>query len=228
VDWGVYYRSVSLDPSIYLHWLQSNCLELGVNFRRETLSHIREAFIMTLPRPAVVVNCTSLQAAHLGGVNDQKLRPVLGQMVIVANEVEGTYAVTGNDETMDASIGECCYMIPRPAGGGTALGGCRHDGSLSTEPDMELAKRIMERAIKVAPSLVPEGAGIEALRVVRHQVGWRPVREGGPRVEKDEIIDQELGPLKLVHAYGLSGYGFQTSYGVASHVVELVRSSLSA
>jgi glycine/D-amino acid oxidase-like deaminating enzyme len=227
VDWGVRYRSVSLEPSIYLHWLQSSCMELGVRFRRETVSHIREAFLMSAPRPSVVVNCTSLQAAKLGGVEDQRLRPVLGQMVIVANEADGNYTFAGEDETMEPSIGECSYVIPRPAGGGTALGGCRRDGSWSTEPNMELAQRIMERAVKLAPSLVPDGAGIEALRVVRHQVGWRPVRDGGPRVEREEIYDRELGPMTVVHAYGLSGYGFQTSYGVASRVVDLVQLGFS-
>lgn len=226
-DWGVSYGSISLEPSIYLHWLQSSCMDLGVKFRRETLAHVREAFLVTAPRPRVVINCTGLQAATLGGVNDQKLRPVLGQMVIVANEADGTYAFSGGED-MDESIGECCYVIPRPAGGGTALGGSRHHGSWSTEPDMELAQRIMQRAIKIAPSLVPEGAGIESLRVIRHQVGWRPYREGGPRVEQDKIDDQELGQLQLVHAYGLGGFGFQTSYGVAGRVVELVQSSLSA
>ncbi|KAK6077690.1 FAD dependent oxidoreductase [Seiridium cupressi] len=227
VDWGVYYQSVSLDPSIYLHWLQSNCLELGVKFRRDTLSHIREAFVISATQPAVVVNCTGLQAATLGGVNDQKLRSVLGQMVVVANEADGIYTLDGTDDTMDSSIGECCYVIPRPAGGGTALGGSRWDGSRCTEPNLALSRRIMQRAIKLAPSLVAQGAGVEALRVVRHQVGWRPVREGGPRVEGDEIQDPELGTLKVVHAYGLGGFGFQVSYGVAARVVELVKSSLS-
>ncbi|KAM0806849.1 putative FAD dependent oxidoreductase domain-containing protein [Seiridium cardinale] len=227
VDWGVYYQSVSLDPSIYLHWLQSNCLELGVKFRRDTLSHIREAFVISATQPAVVVNCTGLQAASLGGVNDQKLRSVLGQMVVVANEADGIYTLDGTDDTMDSSIGECCYVIPRPAGGGTALGGSRWDGSRCTEPNLALSRRIMQRAIKLAPSLVAQGAGVETLRVVRHQVGWRPVREGGPRVEGDEIQDPELGTLKVVHAYGLGGFGFQVSYGVAARVVELVKSSLS-
>jgi D-amino-acid oxidase len=69
-DWGTYDRTLSLDPSIYMHWLQSSCLDAGVRFQRATLSHIREAFQTTSPRPAVVVNCTGLQALKLGGVND--------------------------------------------------------------------------------------------------------------------------------------------------------------
>src|SRR6187549_3115232 len=77
-------------------------------------------------------------------------------------------------------------------GGGTAIGGCFFP-STSTEPDMDLAERIMKRAIAIRPELVPPGCGIEALRVIRHQVGLRPVREGGPRVEIEMMHDPELG-----------------------------------
>jgi D-amino-acid oxidase len=147
-------------------------------------------------------------------------------LVIVANEVDGMYSLTWGDD-MDDSIGEYCYVIPRPAGGGTAIGGCKYE-SWSTEPDLKLAARFMRRAIKVAPSLVPQGASVEALRVIRHQVGWRPEREGGPRIEREVIPDDELGPLKVVHAYGTAGFGYQSSYGVATLAVDLVKSSLEA
>src|SRR4051812_11001765 len=43
-DWGVFCRTVALDPSIYLHFLQSQCLSLHVRFRRASVAHIRDAF----------------------------------------------------------------------------------------------------------------------------------------------------------------------------------------
>jgi D-amino-acid oxidase len=181
---------------------------------------------MGSPNPVLVVNCTSLQASELGGVDDKCLKPMLGQLVIVENEVDGIYGISGDDD-MDVSLGECCYVIPRPGGGGTAIGGCSF-ASHSRDPNMKLAERMMKRAISIAPGLVPKDAGIEALRVIRHQVGWRPHREGGPRVERETISDQELGPVDVVHAYGFGGFGFQSSYGVAAEVVDLVRLSLSA
>lgn len=103
---------------------------------------------------------------------------------------------------------------------GTALGGCSHI-SWSQEPDLNLAARIMKRAIMICPELVPPGSGIEALRVVRHQVGFRPFREGGPRIERDVIHDEKEGTLNIVHSYGANSYGFQASYGMADQVVRL-------
>ena len=86
---------------------------------------------------------------------------------------------------------------------------------------MDLAERIMKRAIKVCPHLVPPNSGIEALRVIRHQVGLRPVRPDGPRIETETISD-ELGNLRIVHCYGAGGFGFQSSYGMAGKAASLV------
>ena len=88
---------------------------------------------------------------------------------------------------------------------------------------MALAERMMRRAIQVCPHLVPEGSGIEALHVIRHQVGLRPVREGGPRIEPETIKDDELGSLNVVHSYGAGGFGYQCSYGMADMVVKHVK-----
>jgi D-amino-acid oxidase len=89
----------------------------------------------------------------------------------------------------------------------------------------------MKRAIKVCPRLVPEGAGIEALRVIRHQVGLRPVRHGGPRVETGTLHDtgefQGQTMRRVVHCYGAGGFGFQSSYGMANKAVGLVGEILS-
>ncbi|CAJ2501616.1 Uu.00g044690.m01.CDS01 [Anthostomella pinea] len=224
-DWGVTYRSLSLDPDTYLHWLYSSCLDEGVLFQRATLSHIREALQLTPTPPVVVVNCTGLGSLTLGGVEDAALRPVQGQLVIVANELAGSYAISGSQD-FDSSIGECCYVITRGPGAGAVLGGCRNP-SWAAQPDMSLAERIMKRAVQVAPGIVEAGEGVEALRVVRHQIGWRPHRDGGPRVETETIEDEALGPIKVVHAYGMDGFGFQSSYGVAGLVAELVAQSVA-
>jgi D-amino-acid oxidase len=117
-DWGTRYRTLALDPSIYLHWLQSSCLEKGVVFQRRTLSHIREAFISEDPlttKPNVVLNCSGVMAAKLGGVLDEKIIPMRGQLVIVANQSKGMWSISGAAD-FDNSIGECCYIIDRPAG----------------------------------------------------------------------------------------------------------------
>jgi len=155
---------------------------------------------------------------------DERVVPIRGQLVIVANESGGMFGLSGADD-MHTGLGECCYVIPRPAGGGTAIGGSSHL-TWSREPDLELSARMMKRAIEICPQLVPPGAGIEALQVVRHQVGFRPFRMGGPRVEREVLHDDALGELRIVHCYGAGGFGFQASYGLADSVTKLVHHSL--
>lgn len=79
----------------------------------------------------------------------------------------------------------------------------------------------MTRAIALSPQLVRPGQGIEGLDVVGHRVGLRPVREGGPRVEKDK-----MDGIMVVHNYGHGGYGYQTSWGCAESAVALVKEAL--
>ena len=91
---------------------------------------------------------------------------------------------------------------------------------------MALAPRIMHRAIKVCPGLVPPGASVDELRVIRHQVGLRPVREGGPRIERQIYQHAVHGPLEVIHCYGAGGFGFQASYGMADKTIRLVNEAV--
>jgi D-amino-acid oxidase len=84
----------------------------------------------------------------------------------------------------------------------------------------------MKRCLDIAPGMVPAGKGIEALDVIRHGVGLRPMREGGPRVEA-ETLTGKAGDLKVVHCYGHGGYGYQSSYGSAVMVLALVKNVLN-
>lgn len=52
---------------------------------------------------------------------------------------------------------------------------------------------------------------------MRHGVGLRPMRKGGPRVGKERIRG-----VWTVHNYGHGGYGYQASYGSADAAVCLV------
>lgn len=111
--------------------------------------------------------------------------------------------------------------MQRAAGGGTILGGCLQKHAWESQPDPNLATRIMTRAVELCPGLVAAGKGIEGLDVVRHGVGLRPMREGGIRVERDVVEG-----VKVVHNYGHGGYGYQTSFGCAMEVERLVEESL--
>lgn len=78
---------------------------------------------------------------------------------------------------------------------------------------MDAARRIFERCAEIAPSLKDNGA----TKILKHQVGLRPAREGGARVEAEIVkfplssthnldpwdpAGSEPGSMKVVHAYG--------------------------
>ena len=101
---------------LYLSYLQSQLISHGAAFVRRDLSHIREAFDFA-PTPVAVVNATGLFAGKLGGVEDKNVFPTRGQTILVRNECR---------KMLSRSSGianESTYIIPRPFGGGTILGG---------------------------------------------------------------------------------------------------------
>lgn len=147
---------------------------------------------------------------NLGGVEDKSCYPIRGQITLIRNDASCNFSVSGTDSSAD----ESCYGMARAAGGGTILGGCTQPNSWSGEVDLDLARRIMERAKSV---LGWEGK----LDVVRQGVGLRPGREGGIRVQWEMI-----GGTRVVHNYGHAGAGYQCSYGCAEVAVSLVEEAL--
>ncbi|KAJ5361837.1 hypothetical protein N7541_002681 [Penicillium brevicompactum] len=219
IDSATAFTSVCINTAIYLPWLVSQCLANGVTFKRAIFEHIRDASAPgTHPRGNVdlIVNCTGLMASKLGGVEDTSVVPARGQIVLVRNEAGKMLDVSGTDDGDD----EACYVMTRAAGGGTILGGSYQKGSWESQPDPNLALRIMKRAVAMCPALT-NGRGVEHLDVIRHGVGLRPVREGGTRIEKEVIAG-----INVVHNYGAGGAGYQSSYGCALETVNLIEESL--
>lgn len=148
---------------------------------------------------------------------DKTVIPARGQTVLVRNTSPRMLNISGTDDGDE----EACYIMTRAAGGGTILGGSYQKGNWESQPDPNLAIRIMKRAVKICPELVGGEGGIEKLDVIRHGVGLRPVREGGTRIEKEKV-----GGIWVVHNYGAGGSGYQSSYGCAMAAVKLVEEAL--
>lgn len=217
IDSATRFTSICINTAIYLPYLVSQCLKSGVLLKRATLSHVLDCVSHSLhpgKHVNVIVNCTGLGARNLGGVEDISLIPARGQIVVVRNETidRKMINISGTDDGQD----EACYIMSRAAGGGTILGGCYQKGNWDPIPDSNMALRIMKRAVDACPALT-QGRGIEALDVVRHGVGLRPVREGGTRVERENIEG-----IWVVHNYGAGGAGYQNSFGCASTASNLV------
>jgi D-amino-acid oxidase len=214
VDSASVFTSVCINTAIYLPWLVSQCLKNGVIFKRAVFKHISDAAHQGVhPSNAVdlVVNCTGLMAAKLGGVEDQTVVPARGQIVVVRNDAGKMMDISGTDDGDE----EACYVMTRAAGGGTVLGGSYELGNWESQVDPSMAVRIMKRAVKLCPALTG-GKDIDHLDIVRHGVGLRPVRLGGTRIEKERIDG-----VWVVHNYGAGGAGYQSSYGCAQAALNL-------
>lgn len=140
----------------------------------------------------LVVNATGLGARRLAG--DDALTASRGQVVLVRAPI-GTPCI--------CDVDELAYVLPRRDV--CVVGGSDEPG------DEELAVRdaqtaeILARAARLAPGL----ARAEVLDV---RVGLRPVRTGGPRVERAGDV---------IHCYGHGGAGVTLSWGCAREVVAL-------
>lgn len=213
IDTATSFTSVCINTAIYLPHLVSECLKVGVIFKRATFDHICDASTAhhSGRKADAVVNCTGLSAAKIGGVEDKTVIPARGQIVLVRNDPGGMYSISGSDDGEE----EVAYIMSRAAGGGTILGGSYQKGNWESQPDPNLAMRIMKRAVKLCPQLT-SGAGMEGLDIIRHGVGLRPLRTAGVRLEKERIDG-----IWIIHNYGHGGYGYQASYGCSEEVVQL-------
>ena len=218
IDNATTFTSVCINTAIYLPWLVSQCLKAGVVFKRAVFGQICDAARAhhSGQKADLIVNCTGLSASKIGGVEDKTVIPARGQTVLVRNDPGAMFSISGTDDGTD----EVTYIMTRAAGGGTILGGSYQKGNWESQVDPNLATRIMKRCVELCPQLTG-GKGIEHLDVIRHNVGLRPLRLDGARIEKEKIRDHWV-----VHNYGHGGFGYQSSYGCAQDAVELVEKAL--
>jgi len=172
-----------------------------------------------------VVNATGLSARHLFTIDDpteaKRLHPIRGQTVLVKGELKEIRTLQSYDATSKTT--RIAYAIPRPGSGTTVLGGCNIKEEWSTEADDEMTKEILGKCRDLVPELLIKGN--DQFEVIKVQVGLRPGRTGGARVEREVVSvgsEMEKRDMVVVHAYGMAGAGFQNSVGVAGEVLKLV------
>jgi D-amino-acid oxidase len=228
---GFSYETVMIHAPHYIGWLLRKFISAdGALFEGDELKSLSEAWLHS-PAPDVVVNCTGLGSRHLLDVQDQSMAPDRGQTIIVrCPQITDIWRVPGVLPT---------YVLPR--GDGTVVLGGTHvwnDGNL--QPDPAVASAVLKRCARVVP-LLRDPANYT---LVAHSVGLRPGREGvntRQRIEVDEVLTAQAAqavpatsaaadsssssvraaPL-VVHCYGHGGDGFQSSWGSALVVVQLI------
>lgn len=157
-----------------------------------------------------VFNCTGLASRSL--CKDEAVYPTRGQTVLVKN--------TTNLKDTLSRVGQhhLSYLIPRPGDGGLIIGGCQQPGNESYAVDSALADTMLHWAKTLYPTIFPAD---HAFQVLKHNVGLRPSRRGGVRIESERV-----GGRTLIHGYGIGGWGFQSSWGVARKMRALLEEKL--
>ena len=103
---------------------------------------------------------------------DPKVKIIRGQTVLVQQQYRKTV-------TRQSSDGSWSFLIPRPSGGGTIVGGSKEVGDFETRARPETRNALLRQAVKNFPDFV---ADITDFVVVQDNVGRRPWREGGLRI----------------------------------------------
>lgn len=175
------------------------------------------------PNCRLVVNCTGMGSKWLGGVMDDNMLPGRGQNVLVrAPAVSQAVVAPGN------APGKSTYIIPRDDG--TAiLGGLFQPHNWDKKVDDQTTTEILRNCLEICPQLVDKSQGssylhpveaedIEELRsrIIRVIVGFRPIRQDGPRVEVEQRKQEDGDTITVVHNYGQGGFGYLTSWGYAN------------
>ena len=219
--YGETFESYTMDPPAYLAYLSSELTRLSVRMIRARLSALDEAYSLpSVGHVDLVINATGLGARALIGVEDDAVYPIRGDTVVVrAPNVGSVYKILDKHPKHDQ--GQRFYIIPRPGEQGhVTLGGTELDNDWDTLPRAETVRRILQDAYTVCPDL-SDGQGCEQIEVISCNVGLRPARKGGPRVELEH---RALGQTKsglipasarrdagrkvgVVHAYGIGPAG---------------------
>ncbi|GJE89627.1 FAD-binding oxidoreductase [Phanerochaete sordida] len=225
---GVAFTTVSLNPQLYLPWLRAELAARGVTFLRRRVASIQEAAELA-GRGGALVNATALGARSLIGVQDTAVYPIRGQTLLAyAPRVQEFLSYPLGLGAVPT--GEATYMIPRPAPPGHVLiGGTFQEDCWDLSVDYGTARSIWRRCLELAPALSDPD-----VRVLGHNVGLRPARRGGARIEAQWYtlpLESEFLPppaegaekydFLVIHAYGFGPAGYQGSWGAAEEVAEI-------
>ncbi|KAL4961173.1 FAD-binding oxidoreductase [Aspergillus stella-maris] len=213
VSFGLRFTTITLNAPAHCLHLRSllERPEYGsVKFQRRSVTSLNDAFISQNTK--VVFNCIGNAARSLPGVQDAKCYPTRGQIVLAkAPQVKENMMRHGkNYET---------YIIPRPLSDSTViLGGYLQKGDTHGQVRDDETESILQRTGDLFLAL--KSSETEVLRVA---VGFRPSRDGGARVER-----QEIKAGTVVHNYGAGGTGYQAGMGMARDAVDLVQDVLQS
>ncbi|KZT08038.1 D-amino-acid oxidase [Laetiporus sulphureus 93-53] len=235
---GISFTTLTFDGPKYLNYLLSRFLAHGGSIVRASIQHINQLIeggvdifrgrLTPSPVDALVL-CPGLGARTLGGVEDQEMYPVRGQVVLLrAPWVKFGRTASHTEE------GVWTYIIPRRSGE-IVCGGTKLEGDWYPAPRPETTEDILQRCLALCPELAPpevraqRAPTVDDLRalIIEVGVGLRPARKSGLRLETVWVSASIDGrKLPAVLNYGHSGSGFQSSWGSAIIALDLLEEAL--
>jgi len=156
-----------------------------------------------------IVNCLGVNGGTL--VGDTTVTPARGVLKYYTRRPDFTTCILV-DEGPRGSDTNPIYAIPR--GDVVAIGGTylENDGEGGVRPEEEETLRENARV------LLPDGG--EGFTEIGNWVGFRPVREGGVRLGRNEELDGD--GVGWIDNYGHGGSGWTVASGCAEDVAELL------
>lgn len=211
--WGCEYQSYCVNIRTYSRWLLDGFLSKGGQIVQHRLTSATEAFEYArksgMGDVSTVVNCSGRNFDQ-----DDKMKIIRGQTVLVAQQYDKTVTRQNKD-------GSWTFLVPRPRGGGTIVGGTKEIDDWEGKARPETRQKLLQACAEAFPDFVDS---VDRFEVVQDNVGRRPWREGGYRIEVESVGRDRT----IVHGYGAGGRGYELSWGAAERVAELVKASVGA
>lgn len=201
-DMAVKFECYLCNSIVFLEWLYARLTDLGVTFQTRTIEGLDD---IEWDRWDAVFNCMGYQAVF----PDDDLYAVLGQSMFVPTPEPVC-------PTFGLGAGEHAVFAQRR---GFHIGAHFVQGATERRPSQVLYESSVEFVQgpyrELCSSVGYEPPDIDLGTVERVNVGLRPFRSSGPRVERDSAF------RNLVHNYGHGAHGWTTGYGSAVEAVRL-------
>lgn len=212
VKFGAAYTSFSVNPHVYMNFmLDSLHMRQKIQQIRLEVHSLRQ--VADRFPDCIIVNCTG-DGLLYDGSHDPNCFKIRGQTLLVRPPLKHLDKYENETVTYQLANGEWCFVIPRPLNGGLILGGTKNETLFQDSPIPEETESLINNARSRFPELFETETG--ELDVLRINVGFRPARRGGVRLER-EVLDGST----IVHCYGFGGSGVEMSWGAAVKAAQL-------
>ncbi|CAG8530185.1 1922_t:CDS:2 [Paraglomus occultum] len=253
---GISYTTVAIDVPKYLKWLLQQFIAAGGKTQRCHLAHVKGAFGENVDvvvnctgiRARTLGGIEDQTVYPTRGQTILVWAPHVKSMKTLTNAIPFGYSRLCGISYIDEDVVKTdmrplrqammlveIYLLYRrndfltpnvrmASSGNVILGGTMDDNRFDLFPDKEIAEGIIRRCTALYPALT---AGKE-LEIISHNVGLRPSRVKGLRLETEIAKNAAGKEIIICHNYGHHSYGYQASWGASNEALQLIKKALSS